>query len=350
MQARHLHQKHRPAVRPAIIKPFSDIVPAKSAVRPKMAAKPVESAPLKVVVKHLPVKQFSDVVRVQRQPVAKHPAQPGHRDMQAALVKRAETPTQDTAERLIEAFLTANEATAKGHTGRNRKKSGFGAKLSVSFAALVLLAGLGIFGATLYTNKKVMTEVANAATSEEGQRPDVAADETAVTDEEVRNYTVASDAPRTITIEKLGVHARVATLGLTKNHSIDAPKNIFDAGWFSGSKKPGNPGAALIVGHYSGSTKDGVFSRLHTLEKGDEISVERGDGKVFRYKVADKRRYSASDVDLAAALSPITPGTQGLNLITCGGSFDDTNHVYKERVVVFTELVEAGQTAVNYTW
>ena len=58
--------------------------------------------------------------------------------------------------------------------------------------------------------------------------------------------------------------------------SMQAPINIYDAGWYTGGVRPGDKGAAVIDAHASGPTRQGLFAYLDTLKQGDNIIVEKG--------------------------------------------------------------------------
>jgi len=149
-------------------------------------------------------------------------------------------------------------------------------------------------------------------------------------------YTVASDLPRYLFIPKLSVKAMVKHLGLTSENQIDAPKNVFDVGWYTGSAKPGHAGALLIDGHVSSDSVQGVFYGLKDLHKDDMITMEKGDGSQVQYRVVKTQVFDANNVDMAAALSPVS-AKPGLNLITCTGKVIKGTRNYDKRLVVFSE-------------
>lgn len=151
----------------------------------------------------------------------------------------------------------------------------------------------------------------------------------------VRDYKVAPDMPRRISVAKIGVNARIRAMGVKGDNQLMAPTNIYDAGWYQQSAKPGQNGAMLIDGHVSGRTRPGVFKKLDKLAAGDRVTVERGDGQVFNYKVVKTQKYPKDAVDMAAAITPIVAGKQGLNLITCTGALEAGATGYSERLVVF---------------
>ncbi len=217
-------------------------------------------------------------------------------------------------------------------------------KLTTVAAVLVVLGGLGIGLHGLKVNKDVAAEttkltatVQTTGTAQNDAQTGDIPSETPAADP--AKHTVATNLPRTITIDKIGVKARVVRLGVKANNQLAVPANIFDAGWYAESSKPGEAGAMVIDGHVSGPTKPGVFYKLHTLAAGDQIKVDRGDGKMYVYKVVKKTSYAADKVDMTAVLTPVTKGKPGLNLITCSGEIDRASNHYKDRTVVFAEQI-----------
>ena len=153
----------------------------------------------------------------------------------------------------------------------------------------------------------------------------------------VASYTVPANQPRYLVISKLGVKARVKSLGIDKTGALQTPSNVFDAGWYNGSSLPGQKGAMLIDGHVSSWTTNGVFYGLKTLRPGDSMQVVRGDGVTLNYKVVKSQVYDADNVDMQAALSPVAADKPGLNLITCTGKVKPGTSEFNQRLIVFTE-------------
>jgi hypothetical protein len=162
--------------------------------------------------------------------------------------------------------------------------------------------------------------------------------------------------PTAISIPKLGVASTLIPLGLTDEDCpaeppclatppLDAP---MQAGWYAGADpafpgdeyQPGEPGPAVIAGHVDGNGRDGVFKRLHELEPGDRIVIERNDPQNPRPPLTflvdavgffPKDRFPTEDVYNE-------PGVPELRLITCGGSFDEASGHYRDNVVVWASL------------
>lgn len=150
-------------------------------------------------------------------------------------------------------------------------------------------------------------------------------------------YTVPPDQPRYLFIADTAVRAMVKPLGLTTDKHIGTPSNVFYAGWYTGSAKPGKPGAMLLDGHVSSWSAHGIFYNLKNLTPGKTITIERGDGTRFTYKVVKNQTYDDDKVDMAAAMAPITSTKPGLNLITCGGQVKKGTNEFNKRIVVFAE-------------
>lgn len=200
--------------------------------------------------------------------------------------------------------------------------------------AVLLVGVLGIFQ-DRHTNAAVVKQAKQAIQS--AKKTGLPSPAPSTTAPATSNYQVAADHPRFLNIPKLSVHARVLSVGLTKDGSINSPGNIYDTAWYSGSALPGGPGATLIDGHISSWTSRGVFYGLNKLVPGDQIQLQRGDGQAFNYRVITVKTYAADAVDMNAALSPITPGKPGLNLISCSGDVLAGTNDFNQRIVVFAE-------------
>lgn len=157
----------------------------------------------------------------------------------------------------------------------------------------------------------------------------------------VANYVVAPNLPRYLNIPKLGVHARIYSVGLTSSGALGVPDNVYNTDWYNESAQPGQPGAMLIDGHVSSWTSHGVFYGVKTLVAGDTIQVQRGDGTVFTYTVVKSQIYNTASVDMAAAMTPVVAGHPGLNLITCTGDVTPGTSEFNQRIVVFSEQVNS---------
>jgi LPXTG-site transpeptidase (sortase) family protein len=174
----------------------------------------------------------------------------------------------------------------------------------------------------------VQTEASDGAASSDVPTEDASPD--------LSSYHVEPEMPRYFMIEKLGVSARVLSLGLGLDNILKAPANIYDVGWYNGSAKPGSSGTTLLDGHVAGPTKHGVFYDIKSLQKGDKVVIERGDGKRFTYTVAKIESFDYDKVDMSKLTASVVAGKPGLNFMTATGRFNVRTNSYEQRVAVYT--------------
>ena len=172
---------------------------------------------------------------------------------------------------------------------------------------------------------------------------EIKVDERPVTVQAKQEWTVPASHPRYISIPKLGIeNARIVQLGIIKKTGqLDAPVSIHDAGWYNGSALPGKGGAMLMDGHNGGPNFGGIFEKLRELKNGDEIIIERGDGKKLTYVVKDNRDMNVKDINdpsnkwgMATMTNSIESGKEGLNIITCVGQWDERSQTFNERTML----------------
>lgn len=202
---------------------------------------------------------------------------------------------------------------------------------------LVFLIRVATFEASYYAEK----EGSERAVAESVETEELI--EVEPTEQEVREYTVAPDRPRYLTVEKLGINkARILPMGVNTKGELATPNNIFDVGWYEASGKPGQGGTMIIDGHNGGPKKFGVFKKLPDLVNGDIVSVERGDGVVYKYAVVENKAVSLSDADAYMAVAARSPekGKESVTLITCTGDWDSVRGTFMSRQFTRAVLVE----------
>lgn len=200
----------------------------------------------------------------------------------------------------------------------------------------MLVVSVGILGSALFVrNKSPIAAQKDSQQSVLGSIDTGAVVSETEPPEDLSVHKVAANYPRFIIIDKIGVRARVGTLGMETDNTLSAPANIFDAGWYIDSKKPGEIGAAVINGHVSGSTKRGVFYSIGTLIPGDKLVIERGDGKLFTYTVKETAIYDNDKVDMDKILSSLEPDKPALNLLSSTGRFNVRTNKFEQRVAVY---------------
>jgi LPXTG-site transpeptidase (sortase) family protein len=143
--------------------------------------------------------------------------------------------------------------------------------------------------------------------------------------------------PDRLRIPKLAVDAPVTYMGLTKTGAMAVPDNIADVGWYKNGALPGNKGSAVLAGHIDGlKGEPGVFAHLNKLQKGDTLQVIDSNNSTISFRVKNIQTYGQDEQP-----SEVFNTVDGvhLNLITCTGVWDSTQHHFLERLVVFTDKV-----------
>lgn len=232
--------------------------------------------------------------------------------------------------------------TARRELKKERRK-----RRDIKRFSLVLVASLFVL-ATGYisidawmTNTQVkagMAENAQAVTTEATKETE-GTDETVLGAQTLDTYAVAPSLPRALYIDKLDVAARILPMGVNNDNSIQSPRNIFDAGWYTGSVKPGEIGAVFIDAHASGPTRQGLFAYLDTLVVGDELQIEKGDGARITYRVVHTEVANTETLDMKKMLLPYGNTLRGMNLMTCAGKWLADQGTYDQRVLVWTEQI-----------
>lgn len=237
---------------------------------------------------------------------------------------------------------------ARRETRRERQKVRDMKRFGLVFLAglFVLMTGYVSIDAYL-TNSQAKTELtalpaasdAKSADDTTSHQDQEGKDETQPHASSLSKYAVSPELPRALYIDKLKIAARILPMSVNNDGSVQAPKNIYDSGWYTGSVKPGDIGALFIDGHASGPTREGLFAYLDTLVEGDTLQVEKGDGTKLTYKVVHTEVVPLDGFDMKKALLPYGNTLRGLNLMTCTGKWLNGKNTYDHRVVVYTEQV-----------
>jgi Sortase domain len=140
-------------------------------------------------------------------------------------------------------------------------------------------------------------------------------------------------SPVALIIPAIGVSTRLIRLGRTTAGALQVPPTTAVAGWYTGSPRPGEPGAAVIAGHVDSYAGPGVFFRLRLLRPHDLILVRRADGSLAAFRVVAVRRYAKSRFPTAAVYGAVP--VPELRVVTCGGTFDTATGHYLSNVIVF---------------
>jgi sortase A len=143
--------------------------------------------------------------------------------------------------------------------------------------------------------------------------------------------------PVSISIEKVGVNASIEHVGLDEKRNMDVPKQVENVAWYNLGPKPGERGSAVIAGHFDDpGGNPAVFYDLNKLNEGDSITVTDENNKTYVFVVTGIEEFDFDKFPLQEVFADQS-GTK-LNLITCGGSWNETAGTYNKRIVVYTEL------------
>ncbi|MGW2597722.1 class F sortase [Streptomyces klenkii] len=146
----------------------------------------------------------------------------------------------------------------------------------------------------------------------------------------------SAEEPARLSIPSIGVDS--ALLRLAKNGDgtveVPPPEKGMTAGWYTGGAAPGEPGAAVVIGHDDTREGRAVFHDLEKLDEGEVIDVRRGDGKLLRFSVTGKETADKSAFPARKVYGPTEE--RALRLVTCAGGPDADGHPVKNLIVYAT--------------
>lgn len=181
------------------------------------------------------------------------------------------------------------------------------------------------------------TPAASVISSEEKQVApveEVAPEPTPVTTPAPAQPTSPAPAPTPapavdrLTIPSLGLNSPFVTVGLASNGAVDVHPSL--VGWWNGSASIGTRGAAFLDGH-----SPGVLSSLANISTGATISVQKANGEAYNYTVVYRETVPLSSVDMRKALSVYGGASEGLNLMTCAGTYIPSMGTTDQRLIVY---------------
>lgn len=230
--------------------------------------------------------------------------------------------------------LMKNRESVRRSKSRNKK-------LLVTLIIIVILGALTLVGygawqlwlrhqATNNPNPVVSTQIVTHSTD--------SPDETKPT-EACASYKAAAQNPERISIPSLQVEGCIESVGIDQHGAVAVPTNIHVAGWFVDSARPGEPGVSIIDGHINGNfTNDGIFQHLDALKQGDMFTVKKGDGTELTYETVSVRSVPLDEA--AEVLFSHDPAIiSQINLITCGGSWNEEIKQFDHRIIAIAKLV-----------
>jgi len=145
--------------------------------------------------------------------------------------------------------------------------------------------------------------------------------------------------PTSVKIPKIGAESSLISVAVTTDGKISVPSvhTPMQAAWYKLSPVPGEIGPAIVLGHVDGDKKPGIFYKLKDLAPGDEVDIDRSDGKHLKFVVDHVMQVPKDQFPQDAVYG--NSSKPELRLITCGGAFDHAVHSYKDNIVVYANLV-----------
>ena len=146
--------------------------------------------------------------------------------------------------------------------------------------------------------------------------------------------------PTSVKIPKIGAESSLLAVAVKPDGSISVPSvhTPMQAAWYKMSPVPGETGPAVVLGHVDGDKKPGIFYKLKDLAPGDEVDIDRSDGRKLKF-VVDRVTQVPKDTFPRDAVYGNSDKPE-LRLITCGGAFDHAEHSYKDNIVVYANLAD----------
>jgi len=143
--------------------------------------------------------------------------------------------------------------------------------------------------------------------------------------------------PVRLIIPSLNINANVQYVGITAHGSMAVPNNFTDVGWYKYGPVPGSNGSAVLAGHVDNALAlPGVFKHLQDIQPGADVYIEQKNGEQLHFIVDDVEAYDVTDVPTDKIFE--NTGTPRLNLVTCDGTWIQSQHQYDQRLVVYTHL------------
>jgi hypothetical protein len=155
-----------------------------------------------------------------------------------------------------------------------------------------------------------------------------------------------SSAPVGIEIPAIRVRARVIPRGLSPDGSIGVPSlgTPFVTTWYDRGPAPGQPGAAVILGHVDAAgVGPAIFYDLGNLRPGNRIYIRLRNGRTAIFEAYSVALFLKTRFPTARVYGYTSWPT--LRLVTCGGEFDARTGHYLGNTVVFASYVGHRATA-----
>lgn len=191
-------------------------------------------------------------------------------------------------------------------------------------SSLVAVAGLGLGGALILHSVLMCPAKINSASPKKHANIIYS------------QASISPGLPVQLKIPKINVDATVESVGLTAQGNLDTPKGPDGTGWYNQGPTPGEIGSAVIDGHFGWvGGIPAAFDNLNKLQAGDKLYVLGQKGATTTFVVRYLRTYGQNDI--ATAVFRSSDGKAHLNLITCEGTWNQSQQSYSNRIVAFAD-------------
>ncbi|MGW8366970.1 class F sortase [Streptomyces wedmorensis] len=134
-----------------------------------------------------------------------------------------------------------------------------------------------------------------------------------------------------------GAGGSVLRLGLNADGSVQVPsvEQAERIGWYEKGVTPGETGPAVLIGHFDTARGPAVLKDVARVRVGDEITVDRADGKAAVFRVRELEQVD-KDAFPTAKVYGDTKRPE-LRIVTCGGELVDGHR--PDNIILYAELV-----------
>ncbi|MDQ3089577.1 MAG: class F sortase [bacterium] len=152
---------------------------------------------------------------------------------------------------------------------------------------------------------------------------------------------VSTSTPIRVYIPNASIDGNIVPVGKGVSGNMAVPVKYEDIGWYKYGPVPGQLGNSVLAGHVDdGKGNPAIFYKLKDVKVGDFVYTENNLGEKIKFVVKEIKLISydsptKEDINNIFGKSE----TEGLNLITCDGTWIPEAKTYSNRLVVFTERV-----------
>jgi LPXTG-site transpeptidase (sortase) family protein len=202
----------------------------------------------------------------------------------------------------------------------------------MSVARLALFTALALMLVTVPAGSETAGQIGPARTADTPSNPSAKAP-VADSFRSVRSFDEVAEPVR-LRIPAIHVDSPLDRLGRQPDGTIAVPDSPVVAGWYEEGPRPGQDGPAVILGHVDSRKGPGVFFRLSELKPGTLVYVDRADDTTVAFRVQRVSQVPKTSFPTDLVYSPTLEPS--LQLVTCGGSFDNHARSYRDNVIAYT--------------